>query len=243
MKITPKILSIPPYISTSWQNIASIHVENISSSLVLVVSLLNGTRIEIPHLEPIVLEAIFSSHARFIEQNEKSAPSKSPPKTPMSFIVGGETATSLEFPFKNGFLEVQGLGTILEHNPEQADSPDLPKEVLEKISELTKSMGIDDVEGLPKPEPHCNCMRCQITKAMHGGASKEESTTQEETEEIVTEEDLKFKNWDVKQTDDKLYAVTNPLETKEQYTVYLGDPLGCTCGQKHCEHVRAVLDT
>ena len=134
------------------------------------------------------------------------------------------------------------MGTLLQHNPEQADGPDLPPEVLEKITQLSKAMGIDDPEAAPKPEPHCNCMRCQIAKAMQAGLEKEERPA-EEPEEIVSDEELKFCSWDIKQTEDKLYCVTNRLDEKEHYHVYLGDPIGCTCGQTHCEHIRAVLDS
>ena len=62
-------------------------------------------------------------------------------------------------------------------------------------------------------------------------------------EEEITEDDLKFRNWDIRQTADKLYAVTNPLDENEHYSVFLGTPLGCTCGEKNCEHIRAVLNS
>ena len=65
----------------------------------------------------------------------------------------------------------------------------------------------------------------------------------EREEEIVSDEDLKFKTWDIVQTGEKLYDVTNPLDTKEQYHVYLGEPVGCTCGEQYCEHIRAVLSS
>ena len=40
-----------------------------------------------------------------------------------------------------------------------------------------------------------------------------------------------------------LIVVTNPLDANEHYNVFLGDPIGCTCGQKNCEHIRAVLNS
>jgi hypothetical protein len=79
-------------------------------------------------------------------------------------------------------------------------------------------------------------MHCQIAKALHGELP-------EEQEEEVTDEDLKFRLWDIDQTGDKLYVVTNPLDSKEYYNVFLGDPIGCTCGEKNCEHIRAVLNS
>jgi hypothetical protein len=62
----------------------------------------------------------------------------------------------------------------------------------------------------------------------------------EEIEE-VSDEDLKFRDWEIKQTAEQLYTVTNPLDANEHYNVFLGSPLGCTCGDKNCEHIRAVL--
>jgi hypothetical protein len=66
---------------------------------------------------------------------------------------------------------------------------------------------------------------------------------EEEQEEMVSDEELKFRSWDVVQTGEKLYLVCNPIDSKEHYNVYLGEPIGCTCGQTHCEHIRAVLNT
>ena len=72
MNINPKILSIPPYISTSWKNIASLHVDTQNPTLVLIVTLLNGTCIEVPQLAPDTIEMIFRAHAHFLELEEKS---------------------------------------------------------------------------------------------------------------------------------------------------------------------------
>ena len=243
MKINSKILSIPPFISTSWKNIASLHIENQQSILVLVVTLLSGVRIEVPHLDKTMLEAIFAAHARFLEQEEKGAPSKAPaPRPPLNFPVAQEQIISMEIPLKHGLASIDQFGTLLQHNPEAADGPDLPPDILEKIAQLSQTLGVEDPNAIPKPEPHCNCMRCQIARAMQKGLSglPEEK---EETEEVVTDDDLKFRTWDVLQTGEKLYSVSNPIDNKEQYNVYLGEPIGCTCGHAGCEHIRAVLNT
>ena len=243
MKINPKILSIPPYISTSWKNIASLHIENQSSMIVLVVTLLSGARIEVPHLEPAMMEAVFAAHARFLEQEERPQSNKLPPKSPIGFLTGQEQQIlSMELPIKGGVMNMENFGMLLQHNPQQADSPDLPPDILEKITQLSKTLGIDDPNAIPKAEPHCNCMRCQIARAMQKGVEGD-GEQQGQQEEIVLDEELKFRTWDVAQTGDKLYLVSNPIDQKEHYNVYLGDPVGCTCGQAHCEHIRAVLNT
>ncbi len=241
MKITSQILSIPPYISTSWKNIASLHMEDQATHLILIVTLLNGTRIEVPHLDPAMADAIFTAHARYLEQDEKSIAPKPFPKTPFSLPIINEQMITMEIPFKSGLADMSGFGTLLQHNSEQANTPDLPPDVLEKITVIAKSMGIDDPNAVPKPEPHCNCMRCQIARAMQAGVSDQDEKKGQNPEEIVSDEDLKFCDWKVEQSDDKLYIVTNPLDEKEQYNVFLGDPVGCTCGKSHCEHIHAVL--
>jgi hypothetical protein len=122
----------------------------------------------------------------------------------------------------------------LQHNPEQSDLPPLPPNFLEKLSTLTQAFSDEDLNRLPTPEPNCHCIYCQVINAIRGNTIEEE----------VSEEDLRFRNWDVKSTTtDKLYLVTNPLDENEYYRVFLGEPLGCTCGQKNCEHIHAVLNT
>lgn len=242
MKITPQILSIPPYISTAWKNIASLHVENLNSgAFALIITLHSGARIEIPHLEPAMVETIFAAHAKYMESETKTSPTK-PIPSPRSFAEGGQQLLSLEIPLGNALPGMEGFGTLLEHNPEQTEGPDLPPDILEKITLMTQSMGMNNLAGAPKPEPGCNCMRCQIARAMQMGLAGEKEHS-EEGEEIVTDEELKFQDWLVKQSDEKLYIVTNPLDEKEQYNVYLGEPVGCTCGEHHCEHARAVLNS
>lgn len=219
MKINDKILSLPPYISTSWKNIVSLQVENKPSGLVLAIELITGSRIDVPHLDRPTLEKIFAAHAQYLEHESGQK------KAPQSFT----------FPFPMNLPGLDGFNGILQHNLEQANSPELPPELLEKIVVMSNTMGLEDVSLLPKAEPHCNCPHCQIMRAIHG--------TQDAPaiEEEVSEADLKFRTWDINQSSDNLYVVTNPLEPKEHYSVFLGDPIGCTCGQKNCEHIQAVL--
>lgn len=232
MKINLKILSIPPYISTAWKNVASLHVESRNAILILVVVLLNGTHIEIPGMDPGVIKAVFNAHANFIES--EAALQRISSKN----LVSKDQAFTFGFPLKADISALETMGPLLQHNPEQANGPDLPEELLQKISALSKTLGVKDSVHIPHPEPHCNCMHCQISKALHNGLDKEQSE-----EEIVTDEDLKFRTWDINKIGDKLYSVSNPFEPQENYSVFLGEPVGCTCGTPHCEHVRAVLNS
>jgi hypothetical protein len=218
MLISAQILSIPPYLSTSWKNITSLHAVPDKDHFTFIVILNNGMQVSIPNLEKTAVDSIFEAHARY------------------GCAQGVQPAreNSLSFP-TSGNIDL--MTSAMQHNPEQADSPEIPKEILEKITSIAKVLGLEDAQELPKAEPHCNCPFCQIARAFHG------SETAAKTEEIVSDNELQFRSWDIKQSAEKLYTVINPCDEKEQYSVYLGDPIGCTCGQKNCEHIRAVLNS
>lgn len=222
MKINDKILSIPPYISTSWKNINSI----LSDKNNLIIILNTNAKIIIPNLEKPTMELIFNAHEKHLDADSEK------PSKPNSFSMG--------FPLKIGAEGIESLGSAMQHNPAQANAPDIPEEVLKKIASISKIMELESQDMLPKAEPHCNCVYCQIARAISGEAKP---PPPEENEEIVSEEDLKFKTWDIEQTGENLYSVINPLNNNEKYTVFLGTPVGCTCGKKNCEHIKAVLNS
>lgn len=222
MKITPKILSIPPYLSTTWKNISSLHMKEEGDTFTLIVLLQNRVQIEVPGLNKETIDEIFEAHARSAEEVTVIP---NPLESPFNFSVPVKPDGSFD-----------ALTTSMQHNPEQADLPLIPPDVLKKITMIARAFGLEETSSLDKPIPDCNCVYCQVTRAFHG------EDPVEQVEEISTE-DLKFRDWEVKQTGEQLYSVTNPLEINEQYNVFLGTPLGCTCGNKNCEHIRAVLNT
>ncbi len=231
MRINHKILSIPPYISTSWKNVLSLHMELREEVPVLIVGLVSGSTIEIPNLDKITLQAAFAAHEKHLEQEQ--SPVKTAPAENASTIIG------LPFGLR---MEGMEIGNILQHNQEAAHTPDLPKEVLEKIASLAKVVGLDSQDTLPRAEPHCNCVHCQILRALSVEPAHAIAPTSDEQEEVL-DVDLKFRDWDIRQSADKLYLVANPLNKEEHYNVFLGNPIGCTCGEKNCEHIRAVLNS
>lgn len=240
MRINHKILNIPPHISTSWRNVTSLHIEHDGALTLLVIGLSNGTFIKIPDLGAPIIEAIFAAHGKFLEEEQDAQQTLL--SSPLSGLQEGQTL-SFSLPFKLGVGEgVEDMGALMQHNPQQADLPDLPPEMLAKIVAITKAIGIDPSAVIPPSEPHCNCMHCQLSKALHNEMGQETQTV-EPKDEIVSDEDLKFRTWDIQQSADNLYIVTDPLNTAEHYNVFLGEPLGCTCGQKNCEHIRAVLQS
>jgi hypothetical protein len=256
VKINYKILSIPPYISTSWDNVTSLHLEKRDDETLLVVGLNNGVCIEVPLLEQPIIDAIFAIHAKVIEQ-ESQISSAVPSSGNFSNSGRKEQVFTFGFPLPVSMENLEQLGTFLQHSSAQSDAADLPYGVLAKVSDLVKTIGIEDPSVLPKPEPHCNCPHCQIARALHQGlgeleereanADKEGShegshDENQAQEEPISLEDLRFREWAVYQKGDRVYRVTNPLDEKEYYDVYLGESTGCTCGQKNCEHVRTVLN-
>jgi hypothetical protein len=226
MKITSAILSIPPHISTTWKNISSLHVKEEEGFFTLIVILQNRVQVEVPGLNKGTIESVFEAHAHYAEESTLPKPSNNPIDGPFSFSL----------PLKaDGPIETLGAG--MQHNPEQADLPPIPPNALKKITMIARAFGLDDPSALPKAEPHCNCVYCQVVRSLQGEEAKEEVA------EEVTEQDLSFRDWEIQKTGEQLYTATNPLDPNEHYSVFLGTPLGCTCGSKNCEHIRAVLNS
>lgn len=231
IKINKRILSVPPHISTGWESVQSISKQDD----ILQIILMDGSTIEIPDLKPETIEKIFVTHAEFLEGDTlKSA------KAALSKINPQQLAEMGDNIFQIGFGAVDELGTVMQHNENQSDAPDLPAYVTEKIAALAKAMAPEELTILPKAEPGCNCMHCQIARAILGEL-EDEVRHEELLDEDVTDADLHFDQWTITQTGENLFTVTNKLDDQEHYSVFLGSPVGCTCGQANCEHIVAVL--
>ncbi len=217
MKINDKILNIPPYISTSWENINSLFTQN----GYLIVILKSGAKIEIPNLKQETIDKIFKIHSKVLENKTK-------PKTFISFGLPSLPMDNLE-----------SLSSAMQHNPEQKDSPDIPSEIINKIAKVAKLFAEDASMDIPKPVENCNCMHCQIARALQIG----NGIHPENLDEEVDEKELKFRDWDIFEEGSHLYKVVNRLDEKEYYNVFLKEPIGCTCGKKNCEHIKAVLNS
>ena len=226
MKINHKILNLPPYISTSWDNISALHMKE----TLLIVSLKNGESITIPGLSPELIEKIFDSHSAYLEQPPHTKQHK---KSPFA-----QPGLHIVLPFQLDSNSIESLESMIEHNPSQANAPDLPSDVLDKVQSFAKLIPLEEVTAAPKPEPHCNCVHCQISRAIHQGIDAPEEEP-EQLEEIT--EDVELSEWNIEQSGDKLYTLTHKLNSNEQYQVYLGEPVGCTCGKEGCEHIVTVL--
>lgn len=242
MKINNRILSIPPHISTNWGNINSI----VTKGPLLVIHLQDGRTVDIPGLEPTVIEVIFATHANFLEQTSNNPM----PIKMLPFPQGGSSPLLPQVEgvrFNLGPVEEFG-SSVFQHNQEQSQTPEIPIEILSKILAITKIISPTE-QLLPKAEPHCNCVHCQLSRAAHQEPTQQEAgiaigITQvpaSQQDETVSDADLNFQQWEIVQAGEKLFSVTNRLDKQERYSVYLGDPVGCTCGKPGCEHTLAVL--
>lgn len=231
LKITDKILSIPPYISTSWSRVTTLHIKGD----VLAVNLVDGDTLHIPDLPTETLHLIFKHHAQYLE-NEQVAPMTSLPEISKLKNLINQEDPSIQFAFGTPIEGMAG-GNVMEHNPDQADSPELPPEVLEKIGTIAKILTPSLDFMLPQGEASCNCFYCQIARAF-----KPTTSFSVIEEPIVADDRLNFQQiWSISQTGDQLYSVVHRLNENEKYNVYLGQPVGCTCGKEGCEHILAVL--
>lgn len=241
MKINERIFSLPPYISTCWSNIAALHMKGTT----LVVGMIDGETIQIPDLKPEILETIFESHAKFLDDNTSAEAARNQPFGAFPFQQVQEEVGDMELPLKFGIGAMDTWGAALQHNPAQANMPNLPDEVLEKVRSISKIIAPEDPMAMPKPEPHCNCMHCQIARAINQGLGLSDMYQKDEenvkVNDEVPDEELLFQQWEIQQMEDKVYNVINRLDNDEKYSVYLGHPVGCTCGKEGCEHILAVL--
>ncbi|MDP1835982.1 MAG: hypothetical protein Q8K75_08660 [Chlamydiales bacterium] len=250
MKISNKIISIPPYISTSWRNVYSVYT---SENGMLVITLADGDAVYIPDLTAEQKTQIFQAHTAYLEEADLHEQPQSNPRREhlatdatnqfgafMQSILGGDGNNQA---FQMNLGSIDNLTSVVQHNQSQAHAPDLPPEVLEKIAGIAKMIAPNDPNVLPKAEPHCNCFHCQIARAMAGIPKEAEEATPKAAEPEIPTEELRFEQWEIEQTGENLYSVVNKLDREEKYSVYLGKPLGCTCGKSGCEHIVAVLQS
>lgn len=231
IKINEKVLCLPPFISTSWDQVRclKIELEPLTSREVLVISLVDGNLVKLVDLGQQLTEAIFNAHLRYLDNATKPEPAKDP----LTHILEQAKKTG------KGGLGLEGFSALLNHNPDQADMPPLPPDVLGKVVQAAKTITPQEAELLPKPEGSCHCIHCQIARTLQDAVAMHDEMGGEE----VKLEELRFRSWDIKELGDKLYEVTNPETPSVHYNVFLGTPIGCTCGLDSCEHIRAVLNS
>lgn len=238
MKITSQILSIPPYLSTRWDYIQSLRVQDKA----LLVTLQSGPPCSIPGLTEEEISQIFTGFATYAHHPKEETKSDELLKKDLSQLVEGVKKGVSEFVSLLSKLGGHSLGfaKALEHDPANAHLPPLPPEIVGRIEMLLQIVSEEDILAMPEPESDCNCMYCQVQRILRTALEKKKERGENE-EEPVDESELKFNEWTVEQSEDKIYIVRNKLNPQEEYRVFLGEPLGCTCGKANCEHIIAVL--
>jgi hypothetical protein len=235
MKLTPQIFSIPPYISTRWDFVLSLRV----SDNVLIVTLKDGTTCTIPDLSKETIDQIFAFHTEAEEAQDRERENLKPLLESMK--TGFKDLMQMLSKLGTG---VSGpLGRALEHDPRSANLPELPPDMVKKVQMLLNVIPKEDLLAMPENVAGCHCMYCQINRILRKAIEAEEEGMPDvlAESEPVEEKDLQFSEWIVEPIADKLYKVTSPLNHTEEYRVFLGDPIGCTCGKPRCEHILAVL--
>ncbi|SPN73272.1 hypothetical protein C10C_0085 [Chlamydia serpentis] len=244
VKINNQLICIPPFISARWSQIAFIESQedDNKSQGTLKLHLIDGKVISIPNLDQSIIDMAFQEHLLYLEtcQPSKDEFNRDDDKLGLGVLMnvlqqitkGNDIQVLPKNLISPLFSGANPIEAVLQHTPEHKDHPDAPADVLEKMADVVRLLSGNNTTLLPKPEPHCNCMHCQIGRVIY-----------EEDHFTVSDKDLSFRTWDIIQSGDKLYLVTNPLNPSEQFSVYLGSPIGCTCGESNCEHIKAVLYT
>ncbi len=237
MKINHKVLSIPPYISTSWKNISSLQSTQEGEKHSLLIHLQDGGLVRVPDLEAVVVQAIFGAHAKYVETE-----SKAPVNTEVEANKRNSSVQEANPSIK--FFEIENISSMMTHNEQERNAPDLPSYILSKVQEISLEMGLSNSATLPVAEPNCNCSFCQIAKSIQKmGSEAHEQVSYEDEEDLITEEDLTFTSWIIRPLKQNLYLVVHPDHLEDQYQVFLGSPIGCTCGSNQCDHIKAVLSS
>jgi hypothetical protein len=154
MIINKQILSIPPFISTSWKDVELLLSDGHST---LNIYLKNGTLVKISNLLKEDLDLIFKVHQDILL-------TKAQPHIP-SLI----DPTFLSF-----------SGSLLEHDPDLKDASPLPDEVKAKLKGLLEEMPKLDKIKFPEVHDDCNCPFCQIMTLLQEDESDEEELVSDE---------------------------------------------------------------
>lgn len=243
MKINKKMISIPPYISTSWNYVDGLYMKGAT----LVITLFGGESVNVPGLKPEIIEAIFAAHAESLEQEVTQMPDSKTehlmglPFNPSLFSQAFPLLGTGDTAFQFGISSMDGIGSAMQHNPAQSDAPDLPLEILQKIGAIVKIVAPEEIVSGGTAFHDCNCPHCQITRAI--------STSLDEPEMIhVTEAKPQLpqipERFQIQQSSENLYTVIDNDDTsRTEFKVYLGNPIGCTCGKEGCAHLIAVLES
>lgn len=154
MIINKQILSIPPFISTSWRDVELLLSDGHST---LNIYLKNGTLVKISNLQKDDLDLIFKVHQDILLTPEQ-------PHIP-----------SLIDPLLFSFS-----GPLLEHDPDLKDASPLPDEVKIKLKSLLEGFPKLDKIKLPEVHSDCNCPFCQVMSLIQDDENDDDIVTDDD---------------------------------------------------------------
>ncbi len=251
VKVNHIMLSVPPYISTSWKYVEALYMKGAT----LVVTITGSESVNIPGIGTEFIEMIFTAHAEYLEQEAIPRPflssgnEMSPfPGLPFGLLGQGFPVSGSENAFQFGISSMDGLGNAMQHNPAHANAPDLPLEILQKIGAIVKIVAPEEMQTGTIAEQDCNCPYCQITRVINGDSSDEseqlysEIAAWSDSQQIQESKDPQktLGPWQIQETGENQFLVIDTADQTE-FRVFLGNPVGCTCGKEGCEHIVAVL--
>lgn len=226
VKINKNILSIPPYLSIPWKEIASLYLKD--EELIVVPK--KGDLCEVPGLTEEQIEKIFHFHAQCYDQLDREERALGF----LSRLASSEGVSGMQIAIAASPADI--TNPMVEHNPELADAPDIPHEILEKIQMISKMVESAGGQSPSMKQEHgCNCFHCQIARVL---SPSEEPSCQQQCDCVDGDQ---VEGWSIIQTGDRLFSVTKNSCPQEVYEVHLGDPVSCTCGKRGCEHLLVVL--
>lgn len=225
MAVTRRVLHLPPYISTSWENVIALHMEQDEDSdePLLVVTLQGGAQIGIPNLREEIAHELFALHAQILagEENLKC---------------------SQELNKAEGLFEPEEmLKLLICHQPALCDEQPMPEEVECKLQSIGQLLDRDILARLKRPVDNCNCPFCQVHRALLTDLHNEAESTEDLPDTTI--ERMQSGKWVINTKDQSTFTVFTEESPQERFQVCLGECISCTCGQANCEHVKAVLLT
>lgn len=228
MQINKKMLSIPPYISTQWGYVVNI-AKNKESKDTLDFVLGGDTLISVPNLNEDTQEKIFQMHQEYLASCQENTDAQI-----FTLLTGDTTTTHISMPSSANFFP------LLQHNVEVSGLPEVPKETILKMTQALDDLTMHSNPFYKAPEPHCQCMYCQIARVVH---DEVESSEREEKKSDKSNTDVLISNgWLVKERSPDHFEVSSPDAKQNSFVVTLTPPT-CSCGDANCEHIAAVLYT
>src|SRR5262245_28614291 len=106
MKINSQILSIPPHILTSWENVSGLYIQD--EKLFIVLN--NGKTVSIENLSSNTIQTVYRTYESFLEKRANTPQDTASTSTTSTF-----GALTSDFPIQLGIGSLDNLGNAMQH--------------------------------------------------------------------------------------------------------------------------------